>query len=156
MRPFFCSLLLLFSLVSYAAEKTSGYVGIGKNCPGYFELDGRGWLPVSVNYLPADGNEDDDDEPEFAEIEEYFQNFARNGINAIRVWISGGFLEIETETEGVYDPKRFRRIDRFLKLAAEYGIKVKFTLQHIRFIAPELTRRDGWATSKALSPAQSR
>lgn len=153
MRPFFCSLLLLFSLVSYAAEKTSGYVGIGKNCPGYFELDGRGWLPVSVNYLPADGNEDDDDEPEFAEIEEYFQNFARNGINAIRVWISGGFLEIETETEGVYDPKRFRRIDRFLKLAAEYGIKVKFTLQHIRFIAPELTRRDGWATSKALSPA---
>ncbi|WP_418992506.1 hypothetical protein [Alistipes sp.] len=151
MRLFLYNLLFLLCSASCAAGKTPGYVTAGKNCPGYFELDGRGWLPVSINYLPADGNGDDDDEPEFAEIEEYFRNFARNGINAIRVWISGDFLEIEHEAEGVYDSARFRRIDRFLELAAKYEIRVKFTLQHIRFISPERTRRDGWATSTALS-----
>lgn len=147
------NLLCLCCLSSCMAGKPAGYVGISRDCPGYFESDGRGWVPVAVNYLPADGNGDEDDEPEFAEVERYFRNFERSGVNAIRVWISGGFLEIEHQAEGVYDPARFRRIDRFLELAAKYGVRVKFTLQHIRFIAPELTRRDGWATSKALATA---
>lgn len=153
MKLLLLHLLCLCCLASCPAGAPAGYVGISGSCPGYFELDGRGWIPVSVNYLPADGNGDEDDEPEFVEVERYFRNFERNGVNAIRVWISGGFLEIEHEAEGVYDPTRFRRIDRFLELAAKYGVRVKFALQHIRFIAPELTRRDGWATSKALATA---
>lgn len=59
------------------AGKPAGYVGISRDCPGYFESDGRGWVPVAVNYLPADGNGDEDDEPEFAEVERYFRNFER-------------------------------------------------------------------------------
>lgn len=153
MKLFLLHLLLLLGLSSCGGEQSPGFVGIDTTCPRYFELEGRGWLPVSVNYLPADGNGDEDDEPEFAQIEEYFRQFARNGINSIRVWISGGFLEIEHQAEGVYDPARFGRIDRFLALAEQYGVRVKFTLQHIRFIAPELSRRDGWATSRALSTA---
>ena len=151
MKNWFCCLSLVLLLIPGATGKPVRYVTIGKNCPRYFEFDNRGWIPVSVNYLPADGNGDPDDEPEFAEIETYFRAFSTNGINAIRVWISGGFFEIEHESEGRYDPARFKRIDRFLKLAAKYGVKVKFTLQHIRFISPEASRENGWATSRALA-----
>lgn len=153
MKLLLLNLFFLFGLPVFVVAAPPGYVCIGESSPRYFELDGRGWVPIAVNYLPLDGNGDDDDEAEFAEIEAYFDHFAQNGINAIRVWISGGFLEIEHRAEGEYDPARFRRIDRLLELAARYNVRVKFTLQHIRFIAPERTHRDGWATSTALATA---
>ncbi|MFV0594000.1 MAG: cellulase family glycosylhydrolase [Draconibacterium sp.] len=124
-----------------AADK-EGYIRISTENRRYFEKDGRAWVPVSINYLP-DYN--------FENIESYFKNFSENGGNAMRIWISTRFLEIEDSVEGVYNEDKFKRIDKVLELAETYGIYIKFVLQHIRTISEKSDPATAWANSKALA-----
>ena len=70
----------------------------------------------------------------FETIESYFRNFSANGGNAMRIWISSPFLEIEDEKAVQFNPKSFSRIDKLLQRPKKYGIRIKFTLQHMRTI----------------------
>lgn len=120
--------------------------------PRYFETDEQQtWIPISTNFLPADGLGGEDDADEMRFIENYFKNFSANGGNSLRIWISTSFLEIEDEEEGRYNPKKFERIDKLLGLAEKYNLLIKFTLQHIRTISPVSTPSKDWANSKALA-----
>jgi len=123
---------------------------ISQTCPNYFEnADGTTWIPVMINYLPPDyGNGLGANSPEFAVIEDYFKKFSENGGNSMRIWISTSFLEIEDKEEGKYDSLKFERIDKLLDLAKEYNIRIKFSLQHIRTIAPNNTN---WDNSESLA-----
>ncbi len=129
-----------------------GPVRISTACPRYFETDrGEAWIPISTNFLPADGLGGTDDTDEFRFIENYFKNFSANGGNSLRIWISTSFLEIEDEEEGKYNPDKFKRIDKLLGLAEKYNLLIKFTLQHIRTVSQVSEPSKEWANSKALA-----
>ena len=125
-------------------------VNISQEYPKYFKTaDGNTWIPVMINYLPPDyGNSEGRNSPEFTLIEDYFKKFSENGGNAMRIWISTSFLEIEDKEEGQYDSLKFERIDRLLELAKEYNIRIKFTLQHIREIIPN---NADWDNNQSLA-----
>jgi hypothetical protein len=144
-------ILISFSLPLYSEIKSSRtqrkdqFIRVSKEDPRYFETtDGKTWIPVMINYIVPYGKKEDET---FQMIESYFKNFSENGGNAMRIWISSPFLEIEDEQAGQYNPVKFRRIDRMLQLAQQYGIRIKFTLQHIRSIG----LNESWSNSKVLS-----
>lgn len=148
MRIFLFSvcLALLLGCCRPAAGADSRFVVVSKRWPNYFETtDGKPWIPVMMNYLVPDRDST------LAITESYFRKFSSNGGNALRVWISGGFLEIENASEGVYDTARLARIERLTALAQKYGIRLKFTLQHIRSAEKNTARGTSWANSRVLA-----
>jgi len=147
-------ILLSSCLFILNAQDCNKYVRISKEYSHYYELEnGKTWIPIMTNYLTPNDDFNGTDDNEFNIVEDYFRKFSDNGGNAMRIWISASFLEIEDKLEGEYNPVKFARIDRLLALAGKYGIRVKFTLQHIRFISSTSTPSTGWATSKALASA---
>ncbi len=149
-------LVLLAGLISCNVQsqdasllnQRSGFVRISTKYPAYFETtDNQTWIPVMINYIVPAGQ----DEPAaFATIENYFSNFSTNGGNAMRIWISSPFLEIEDQKAGQYSSTKFARIDKVLQLAEKYQIRIKFTLQHIRSITGGEAKQP-WANSTVLS-----
>lgn len=149
-------LFLLVTLVSCdaraqnssALDQQSEFIRISTKCPAYFETTGgKTWVPVMINYIVPAGQ---DEATAFATIENYFRNFSTNGGNAMRIWISSPFLEIEDRKAGQYSSDKFARIDKVLQLAEKYGIRIKFTLQHIRTITAGQAKQP-WANSTVLS-----
>ncbi len=149
-------LVLLAGLISCNVQsqnatllnQRSGFVRISTKYPAYFETtDNKTWIPVMINYIVPAGQ----DEPAaFATIENYFRNFSTNGGNAMRIWISSPFLEIEDQKAGQYSSTKFARIDKVLQLAEKYQIRIKFTLQNIRSISGGEAKQP-WANSTVLS-----
>jgi hypothetical protein len=131
-------------------QKIDRPINISKAYPKYFEnAKGETWIPIMTNYLPAQDGNSADDTYEFTLMESYFKKFSSNGGNAMRIWISDHFLEIEDAEEGKYNPSKFNRIDKLLDLAEKYGIYIKFTLQHIRSIANSSSNE--WSNSRSLA-----
>ena len=124
------------------------FVKVSSKNPRYFETtDGRPWIPVMINYIMPNGEE----AQVFKKVNLYFKNFSHNGGNAMRVWISCSFLEIEDKKVGEYNQVKFKRIDSVLSLAKKYGIRLKFTLQHIRSIEAEDTKVESWSNSAFMA-----
>jgi len=120
----------------------SAFIRVSTAYPRYFETaDGHTWIPVMINYIVPDGEE----EEVFEEIQKYFKHFSSNGGNAMRIWISSPFLEIEDRKVGEYSQEKLDRIDRLLALAKENNIRIKFTLQHIRSIVPDGEGVPAWS-----------
>jgi hypothetical protein len=148
-NPIFISFLLSVFLVSGISPKKSigtcrmdGFVRVSIKNPRYFETtDGHAWIPVMINYIMPDGEEAE----VFKQVEIYFKHFSENGGNAMRIWISTPFLEIEDKKVGEYDQTKFNRIDSVLSLAKKYGIRIKFTLQNIRSIKPDSKESVSWS-----------
>ena len=105
------TLALLICLA--ACNEQQKFIRVSAACPRYFEtIDGRPWIPVMINYIVPNG-----EEPEvFNEIETYFKHFSENGGNAMRIWISSPFLEIEDRKTGEYSQVKLNRIDSLLSL----------------------------------------
>lgn len=148
------SFLLLAGLFSCRVQKqattnsTFKFVRISTKYSAYFETaDGFTWVPVMINYIVPQGQ---DESTAFTTIENYFRNFSSNGGNAMRIWISSPFLEIEDQKVGQYSADKLARIDKLLQLAEKYKIRIKFTLQHIRSISSG-TVKQPWANSAVLS-----
>ncbi len=101
-------------------NQKSEFVRISTKYPAYFETtNNQTWVPVMINYVVPGG---DDESAVFTTIEKYFRNFSTNGGNAMRIWISSPFLEIEDEKAGQYSPNKFARIDKLLQLAQKKTI----------------------------------
>ncbi len=155
-RAIVISSVLFATLISCTVQKKLAgitnqqqeFVRISKKFPAYFETaDNSTWVPVMINYIVPAGQEES---AAFTTIENYFRNFSTNGGNAMRIWISSPFLEIEDEKAGEYSAVKFARIDRVLQLAEKYNIRIKFTLQHIRTISTGQVKQP-WANSTVLS-----
>lgn len=144
MNKYFFLFFLSIVLVSFTCQKKSirndrkaEFIKISSKNPRYFETtDGRPWIPVMINFIIPNGEENE----VYKIVDLYFKHFAENGGNAMRIWISSPFLEIEDTKVGEYNQTKFNRIDSILSLAAKYGIRIKFTLQHIRSIKPDVGR----------------
>lgn len=124
------------------------FIKVSKKDLRYFvTTDGRPWIPVMINFIIPNGKE----AKIFKYVKTYFKHFSENGGNAMRIWISSPFLEIEDKKVGEYNPVKFKRIDSVLSLAKKYGIQLKFTLQHIRSIQSEAPQGFGWANRAFMS-----
>jgi len=136
---------LFCSCLSKEPNKKREYIKISSQYPRYFEkADGSTWVPVMINCLVPSGEET----RVWTTVESYFKNFSENGGNAVRVWLSSPFLEIEDTQMGQYNPVKLKRIDTVLELAGKYNLKVKFLIEHIRIIDPEMKI---WYNRKVLS-----
>lgn len=117
-----------------SAKSKDEFVRVSATNPRYFETtSGHPWIPVMINFIVPNGEEGE----VFKRINMYFKHFSENGGNAMRIWISSPFLEIEDQQVGEYSEVKLNRIDSVLSLAKKYDIRIKFTLQHIRSIKPE-------------------
>lgn len=133
--------------VSTGHDKSS-FISVNSRYARYFETgDKKTWVPVMINIIIPDG----DEEKVFSTMEGYFRDFSSNGGNAARIWISSPFLEIEDEQIGKYNPVKLQRIDRLLSIADKYGVRIKFTLQHIRTINPDQNRNNSWSNRSFYS-----
>lgn len=123
-------------------------ITVSKKDSRYFETsNGHPWIPIMINFIIPSGN----DSYVFNYIEKYFKHFSENGGNAMRIWISSPFLEIEDKKVGEYDPVKFKRIDSILSLAKRYNIQILFVLQHIRTIQPVAPPGFAWANNAFMS-----
>jgi hypothetical protein len=120
------------------------FVRVSPRDPRYLELsDGSPYIPIGLNLIHPRSNEA---KPEagLAQMDEWMKALSANGGNYIRVWLSGGFWEIEHEKAGVYDEEKAKRVDALLEMAKRYGIRVKFTVEHFREIDMKDVRQK-WA-----------
>ena len=142
--------ITLFSLHCVTTKQvtsTTKFIQISPTHPAYFATaNGETWIPIMINYIVPSGQEESQ---AMATIESYFKNFSQHGGNAMRIWISSPFLEIEDEKAGQFNPIKFNRIDKVLQFAKQYNIRIKFTLQHIRTISSGQVRQP-WANSTVL------
>jgi len=123
-------------------ERMDDFIRVSIKNPRYFETTNHHlWIPVMINFIMPDGK----DAEVFKKVESYFKHFSENGGNAMRIWISSPFLEIEDTKVGVYNQAKFNRIDTVLFLAKKYNIRIKFTLQHIRTIKPDVNGNVSWS-----------
>jgi len=149
-------ILTILSPISCTKEKVkisdSGsnntFIKISKKNPRQFETtDGNPWIPIMINLVIPNGEE----EEVFPKVENYFKNFSQNGGNAMRIWISSPFLEIEDTKVGEFNPVKIARIDSILHFAEKYDIRIKFTLQHIRSIKPSGSGVQAWSNRPFMS-----
>lgn len=136
------SALFLMLCLSSSLGLAQANITVSKTHPRYFEKNGATWIPISTNYLPSHN---------FEEVEKYFKHFAENGGNAMRIWISTEFLEIEDQREGKYNPEKLARIEQLLQLAEKYHIYIKFTLHHLRTISNNISPEASWCNSRSLA-----
>ena len=151
---FFLSTALYCSCDGAGSKQSSSEppIQISKEYPMYFVTNtGETWIPIATNYLPSRFRNEGDNAAAYELMEDYFKKFSENGGNSMRIWISTDPLEIEDTKEGVYNPKKFERIDRMLELAEKYNIYIKFTLHHIRSIQSTNNGVPGWSNSIPLS-----
>lgn len=133
------------------SDKTSSiesFIRVSTKNPRYFETtDGYTWIPIMINFIIPNGEE----EEVFKKVELYFKHFSENGGNAMRIWISSPFLEIEDQKVGEYSEVKLNRVDSVLSLAKKYNIRIKFTLQHIRSIKPDGPGIASWSNRAFMS-----
>ena len=134
--------LFLMLCLSSSLCLAQANITVSKTHPRYFEKNGATWIPISTNYLPIQNIE---------EAEKYFKHFAENGGNAMRIWISTEFLEIEDQREGKYNREKLARIEQLLQLAEKYHIYIKFTLHHLRTISNNISPEASWCNSRSLA-----
>ena len=159
MKKISCFILVLITGVVSLVRCTGNsqvndekFIRVSRENPRYFETqDGKPWIPVMINVIMPNG---DDEAKVFRTVENYFRHFSENGGDAMRIWISSPFLEIEDTRQGEYNPAKFSRIDTILGFAEKYNVKIKFTLQHIRSIKPKGPDVTEWSNKSILSTAE--
>jgi len=71
------------------------------------------------------------------QYEKWINDFARNGGNFIRIWLSVPFFDVMPDKIGEYRNDKLENIQHIVRLAEKHGIKIKFTLEHFRRIEPK-------------------
>lgn len=124
--------VILLGGMTLGAFANVGFVKISKENPRYFEANGKVWIPNGYNLcFPRPYYYDKSDDEAFALIEKQLKALAENNGNFIRLWVSADFYQFET-APNTFDPKKLARLDRLMRLAQKYGIRVKLCLEHFR------------------------
>jgi len=115
-------------------EKKDNFVQVSPLNSHYLQYDdGSPYIPVGQNICWSRTTVDPD--KALAQYKAYFDKFADNGGNLVRIWLSAPLFEIEQVAPHVYSSaKRDLLIDQVLKLASERGIKIKFCLENFRVL----------------------
>jgi hypothetical protein len=81
------------------------------------------------------------------------KKLADNGGNYLRVWLSSPFWDIEDGLAGEYSEEKARRIDSLVKMAREYDLRIKMTLEHFRSLTLEENPQP-WATKSVYHTSE--
>lgn len=112
-------------------SRMNQFVRISRKNSRYFEYeDGTPFVPVGMNLCFERFSGDD------AEIlaiyRRWFRRFSENGGNFARIWLGVPFLNLEPEKPGVFSERKLENLRALVALGREYGIRLKFTLDHFR------------------------
>lgn len=113
------------------------HIRISPRDPRYLEAsDGAPYIPIGLNLcFPRFVTETGEG---LALLEEWITRLADNGGNYLRIWLGHSFFDIEPERAGEFDETHLKRIDAVLDRAASRGLRVKLTLDHFRFLQPDV------------------
>ena len=67
-----------------------------------------------------------------SEYRRWFRLLSENGGTFTRIWLSGSYLQAETEVAGEVAPLIFNRLDGVVEVARQYGIRLKLCFDHFR------------------------
>ena len=105
--------------------------------PRYFAFaDGTGYLPIGQNLCFVRNSECRSDEEVLATFRRWMTRLAENGGNFARIWLGTPFFDVMPERPGVFSEKNREHLLRIVEAAEALGLKLKFTLEHFRRIAP--------------------
>lgn len=112
-------------------SRMNQFVRISRKNSRYFEYeDGTPFVPVGMNLCFERFSGDD------AEIlaiyRRWFRRFSENGGNFARIWLGVPFLNLEPEKPGAFSERKLENLRALVALGREYGIRLKFTLDHFR------------------------
>ena len=114
-----------------------GYIQVSRENPAYFQYsDGTPYVPVGINMVSPGGDIQNPDSA-LMEFGMWMKSLSENNGNYMRIWLSQSFWDIEDQKAGEYRQEKVDRIDRFVKMAGEYNLKVKMTLEHFRSLTLE-------------------
>ena len=138
MRKLMLAAGLLACLGAWAEAK---FVDVSKVDPHYFaDAAGKTWLPIGCNICF------DRLEKPSAEARRLFDGwmtkFAANGGNFMRVWLSAPFVEVMPERAGEFSAEATENLKWLTRRAEELGIRLKFTFENFRRVAPERKDRN--------------
>ena len=130
-------IIVIYSCSSDSSKKlpegSKGYIKVSRENPSYFAFsDGSPYIPVGINMINPSGRYRDNPDSSLYEIEQWMKALSSNGGNYVRVWLSQSFWDIEDKKAGEYSEEKIKRIDRFIKMARENGLRIKMTLEHFR------------------------
>lgn len=116
-------------------SRMNQFVRISRKNSRYFEYeDGTPFVPVGMNLCFERFSGDD------AEIlaiyRRWFRRFSENGGNFARIWLGVPFLNLEPEKPGAFSERKLENLRALVALGREYGIRLKFTLDHFRDLRP--------------------
>lgn len=126
----------------FRVSDSEKFVQVSPTNPKYLQLsDGLPFIPVGPNICWP--RFETDEEKVIAWMEDDFKKLAENGGNYTRIWLSAPFYELEHKNDKEYDIVKEQRIDRILKLASQYGIKIKFCFENFRELTNNPSRFPG-------------
>jgi hypothetical protein len=115
-----------------------GYIQISTENPAYFQYsDGIPYIPIGINMVSPGGRYQNNADSGLMEFGLWMKKLSENNGNYMRIWLSQSFWDIEDQKAEEYREEKADRIDRFVKMAGEYNLKVKMTLEHFRSLTIE-------------------
>lgn len=109
--------------------------------PRYFSYeDGRTYLSIGQNLCFVRHSEQYTEEEVFALFHRWMRRLAENGGNFARVWLGTPFFDVMPERPGEFSAENRAHALKIVEFAEELGLKLKFTLEHFRRVAPSTGR----------------
>lgn len=112
-------------LAAGGAEPSMRALAVSRQCPRYFEADGKTFVPIGINLCYCR-----DREPKATYLA-WLNTFAANGGNYIRLWCGNAYWDV-MPTLGKIDPEAVARLKWITAECAKRGIKIKLCLEQFR------------------------
>ena len=111
-------------------------IGISPVDPHYFaDENGKTWIPVGCN-ICFDRNANPS--PKARELYDgWMTNFAANGGNFMRLWLSTPFLDVMPDKAYEFSEEATENLKWLVARAETLGIKLKFTFENFRRLGPK-------------------
>lgn len=134
----------LCGTVQVTASSAHGFIGVSKKDARYFAYsDGTAFLPLGINlaFPTVHGSNNGtefgkENTLQYCGLKQYarwMKALSENGCNLIRIWAGCAYFCPDTGEAGIYDYEKFSLLDRLFEMAAQYGLKVKLTLEQFRY-----------------------
>ena len=129
--------LEIYRIRRNAAVIMNRFIAPNPAVPRYFSYeDGRTYLPIGQNLCFVRHSEQYTEEEVFALFHRWMRRLAENGGNFARVWLGTPFFDVMPERPGEFSAENRAHVLKIVEFAEELGLKLKFTLEHFRRVAP--------------------
>lgn len=103
----------------------------------YFALaTGETYIPIGQNFCFHRLAEQLSEEEVLATYRRWLGAFAAQGGNFTRIWLGVPFFNVMPERLGEFSERNLGHIRAIVAMAEEFGVKIKFTVEHFRSVQP--------------------